>query len=128
MLIPPSRHFTPLLLDAAFNADRRQLDGNWGVEWAFGSASFHGVPFALGHPGRPNVVLLAPADDATGGTAEVRVAVDGLRATYLVVLHAVEDRPAPAPVGIDDAGALVPPFLGAAGNELGDHVADYVLV
>ena len=47
------------------------------------------------------------------------MAAGGLSATYLVFLHHVEDR----------ASNYLPGFAddGVDGNELGDHVADYVL-
>ena len=131
--IPPSPHFTPLSLSEAFNADRARLDGglaprregvpDWSVEQGFGEQVFHGIPFALGESARPNVVLLDAASNPDG----VRVDLTPFRATYLVFLHAVEDRAEPAPPGFTPIG---PTPLSARndGNELGGHVAEYVLL
>src|ERR671921_671440 len=75
MRIPPSPHFAPLLLGPVFNADRAGLDGglrprtgdapDWSLSQAFGEQTFHGIPFTLGEPDRPNVILL-PAGGPTG--------------------------------------------------------------
>ncbi len=133
--VPPSPHFTPLDLSGAFNADRARLDGgllprtgagvapDWSLSEAFGERIFHGIPFALGERDRPNVVLLNgdPAADS------VRIDLEPTRASYLVFLHAVEDVQEPA---LDGFGAIgpTPPAGRNAGNTLGGHVADYVLV
>jgi hypothetical protein len=105
MRIPPSPHFTPLSLASAFNADREALDGglqprtesapDWSLSETFGEQAFHGIPFALGEPHRLNVVLLAEG----GKVDDVRIDVDPFQATYLIFLHAVEDRPLPEPAG-----------------------------
>ena len=133
MHIPPSPHFTPLSLATAFNADRATLDGglqprtgsvpDWSLNEALGEQTFHGIPFTLGEPGRFNVVLLS-GDGAANG---VHIDVDPFHATYLVFLHAVEDRPVPLPPGFAPLG---PAPLGGSndGNEQGRHVSDYVLV
>jgi hypothetical protein len=131
MRIPPSPHFTPLSLAVLFNADRASLDGglqprtadapDWSLSEAFGGRSFHGIPFALGEPDRPNVILLS-ADAAE----DVRIDVEPFHATYLVFLHAVEDRPVPEPAGLGTMGPS--PLAGRNdGNELGRRVADYIL-
>src|SRR5215210_6174983 len=110
MHIPPSPHFTPLSLAPVFNVDRATLDGglqprtgsvpDWSLSQAFGERIFHGIPFALGEPDRPNVILLA-----AGASGNVRIDVAPFHATYLVFLHAVEDRPVPEPVGFAPLGA-----------------------
>src|SRR5688572_25520479 len=102
MRIPPSVHFTPLSLATVFNVDRAGLDGglqprtgdapDWSLSQAFGERSFHGIPFVLGEPHRPNVILLSGA-----ATGDVRIAGEPFQATYLVFLHAVEDMPVPEP-------------------------------
>jgi hypothetical protein len=133
MNIPPSRHFTPISLETAFNADRAQLDGglrprtegvaDWSLSEAFGAQSYHGIPFALGDAGRPNVILLS-------GEAEtdcIRIDFSPVKATYLVFLHAVEDRLAADPAEFAPLGPVIPGGRND-GNEIGGHVADYVLV
>jgi hypothetical protein len=134
VIIPPSPHVTPLDLSGAFNADRARLDGglsprtgpgvvpDWSLSEAFGARVFHGIPFALGERDRPNVVLL-------GGEAaadRVRIDLEPTQASYLVFLHAVEDR---QEADLDGFGAIgpTPPAGRNAGNTLGGHVADYVL-
>src|SRR5215213_4268386 len=131
MHIPPSPHFTPLSLASVFNADRATLDGglqprtgsvpDWSLSQVFGERSFHGIPFALGEPDRPNVILLA-----AGAGGDVRIDFAPFHATYLVFLHAVEDRPVPEPVGLAPMGPA--PLAGRNdGNELGRRVSDYIL-
>jgi hypothetical protein len=130
MRIPPSPHFTPVALDAAFNADRARLGGgfqprtdgapDWSTRDAFGEQAYHGIPLHLGQPDRVNVILLTPGE-------EVRIDLPPLRASYLVVLHAVEDRPVPEIPGFGQIGST--PMSGRdVGNALGARVADYVLV
>ncbi|MGH2562524.1 MAG: CehA/McbA family metallohydrolase [Thermomicrobiales bacterium] len=129
MQIPPSPHFTPLSLDHAFNADRRHLNGglaprteprpDWSAADTYGARTFKGIPFALGEPDQPNVILLAGGDD-------VRIDVGPLHATYLVFLHAVEDRDGPELPDLQPIGPL-PAGSGMTGNSLGDLVSDYVL-
>lgn len=123
---PSSPYFTPIPLTAAFNADRARLDGRLdhsghraGGEHAatyYGSRPFKGIPFALGSPDEPNVVLLTPGEDA------LHVPVGGILATYLVVLHAVEDAPLQEPFAPFPNGGVLP------GNAVGGHVSTYRLV
>ena len=56
---------------------------------------------------------------------DVRIDVDPFPATYLVFLHAIEDRPVPEPAGFAPMG---PAPLGGRndGNELGRRVSDYI--
>src|SRR5215210_326019 len=132
MHIPPSPHFTPLSLARVFNADRATLDGglqprtgsvpDWSLSQAFGERIFHGIPFVLGEPDRPNVILLSPS--AAG--EDVRIDVAPFKATYLVFLHAVEDRPVPESADLAPMGPA--PLAGRNdGNELGRRVSDYIL-
>jgi hypothetical protein len=132
MHIPPSPHFTPLSLAPVFNADRATLDGglqprtgdapDWSLSQAFGERVFHGIPFLLGEPDRPNVILLP----AGGPTGDVRIDLDPFHATYLVFLHAVEDRPVPEPADFAPMGPA--PLAGRNdGNELGRRVSGYIL-
>jgi hypothetical protein len=135
MPIPPSPHFTALSLAAAFNADRAALDGglrprrdppgDWSATSAFGAQSYCGIPFALGEPDRPNVILV-PASSSQP-TPEIRIDFPPRQATYLVFLHAVEDR---ARATLPSFGAInwPPQVSNDEGNELGEWVADYVLV
>ena len=115
MAPPASDRFAPLPLAGAYNADRTALPGPLAPPTAlaasFGSQAFRGVPFDLGTVGGPNVVLVADSP--------VTVAAGSRSARYLVFLHQVEDRPSSYLTGFADAGV--------DGNELGDHVADYVL-
>jgi hypothetical protein len=133
MHAPPSPHFTPLDLSAAFNADRARLDGglaprggalaDWSLSEAFGPRVYHGIPFALGEPDRPNVVLLSE-DSASDA---VRIDLEPMLASYLVFLHAVEDRAEPDLPGFEPIGPM-PSGSRNAGNTLGGHVSDYGLV
>ena len=129
MRIPPSPHFTPITLTAAYNADRARLSGDlapredaypdWSVREAYGDESYRGIPFALGEMSRPNVILL--------GSEPVRITLPALSATFLVFLHAVADLPRQMAPGFDEIGP--PPGAGDnLGNTLGDHVADYTLL
>jgi hypothetical protein len=132
MRIPASPHFTPLSLATVFNADRASLDGglqprsgdapDWSLSQAFGDQIFHGIPFALGEPDRPNVIYLSGGAD----NGVVRIEVDPFHATYLIFLHAVEDRPVPELTGFAPMGP-VPSGGYNDGNELGRRVSDYIL-
>src|SRR5215217_4986851 len=130
MRVPPSPHFTPVPLDTAFNADRKQLTGglapqamyvpDWSPE-TYGERAFRGIPFVLGEADTPNVIVLEP------GGPEVRIELGRVTASYLVFLHAVEDRPAPLPASFGQTGPS-PGNQCDMGNPLGHHVADYALV
>ncbi|MFN8592546.1 MAG: CehA/McbA family metallohydrolase [Thermomicrobiales bacterium] len=131
MRIPPSPHFTPVPLTAAFNADRATLgdgfrphDGpipDWSVRRAFGEQTFHGIPFLLGERVTANVVLLEP------GAPPVHIPVAGVTATWIVFLHAVEDRLADDPPGFAPLGSVLAGGRND-GNELGRSVSAYTLV
>lgn len=131
MQIPASRHFTPVSLAGRFNADRAILSGglaphtgdepDWSMREAFGEVAFRGIPFALGQPGQPNVILLEP------GAGEIRIDLTPMLATYIVFLHAAEDRSLELPATFGTPGS-VPNSHGGLGHRLGDHVSDYALV
>ncbi len=115
MNIPPSGHFTPLSLARNYNVDRSRLEGFFGnndhLDDTYGSQSILGMPFELGAPNEPNGILL--------DRGAVRVGLGDVRATYLIFLHVVEDRVSHYREGLAD--------FAIDGNELGNHVSDYVL-
>ena len=115
MATPASDHFQALSLDGAFNVDRATLPAALAappaLQCAFGVQVFRGMPFQLGSPGARNVALVT--------RAPVTVAAGGLTARYLIFIHYVADRPSNYLAGFAEADR--------DGNELGDHVADYVL-
>ncbi|MFN8486482.1 MAG: CehA/McbA family metallohydrolase [Caldilineaceae bacterium] len=112
---PASALFSPLTLTQVFNVDQQTLPDSLKppVEPASitGKQVFQGIPFALGEPNQPNVILL--------DKAEVALAVDNRQATYVLFLHTVEDRKTNYQDGFAD--------FAIDGNELGDLVADYTL-
>ena len=116
MPVPASDRFQPLPLTDACNADRKALPDSLApppaLEQAFGAQAFRGIPFLFGSSaGADNVVLVAGEP--------VTVTVGGVTARYLVFVHYVADRASNYLPGFADSDA--------DGNELGDHVADYVL-
>ena len=114
MQIPPSKHFTPIPLDPFFNVERAELEEALQITRAeayAGTQSFQGIPFSMGNPGRPNVLLL---DGET-----IHIEVDGIQATYVLFLHAVENR-------ITNYSEELANF-DVDGNELGQAVSDYIL-
>jgi hypothetical protein len=112
MTIPASPCFSAVDLTAFFNADRESLPETLRFHepaaWTCGPQSLRGMPFVLGQLGAPNVIYLE--------RTPVMLAVGALRASYLMFLHAVEDR----------LSGEMPSFTDN-GNALGDHVSDYVL-
>ncbi len=110
-----SPYFTPVTLTNAFTVDHQTLTDGLrapiGVGELTGHQNFCGIPFALGQPGEKNVILLE--------NHGVHIDVDTLTATYLIFLHAVEDRVTNYWPGLAD--------FSVDGNELGDLVADYTL-
>ena len=115
MHIPPSDQFTPIDLSTVFNASRAQLPetlrppANMGL--GHGRQAFLGIPFELGTASGADVLLLADA--------AVNLELGGAHATYILFLHAVEDRVTNYQPGLAD--------YAVDGNELGQHVADYAL-
>lgn len=112
---PASPHFTPIDLSSAFNTDRSTLpDGlrpRSDMSELSSSEVCRGIPFALGDADSANVLLLA--------ATPVTVELGDCQASYLIFLHAVEDRVTNYLDNFADTDV--------DGNELGDHVADYVL-
>ena len=113
MIIPPSGHFTSVSLTKNFNVDRTQLEGFFGEhdQAPFGNRSVLGLPFELGPEGELNGILL--------DQEAVEIELGGVEATYVIFLHVVEDRVSNYQEGLAD--------FALDGNELGDHVSDYVL-
>ncbi|MEZ4868695.1 MAG: CehA/McbA family metallohydrolase [Caldilineaceae bacterium] len=115
---PVSPYFTPISLQQAANVDLQTLAENLRPPKDLGDLTgrraFSGIPFHLGAPGEPNVILL---DKQT--TPEVHIDLEDCRATYVIFLHMVEDRVTNYWDGLAD--------FAIDGNELGDLVADYVL-
>ena len=111
METPPSAHFTTVDLAGLFNASTKDLPESLPTPQAVaarqGRQTFRGMPFDLGPEDGPNVILLdeQPLD----------VPLDGTCATYVVVLHVVEDRRTRYAEGLAD--------FQLDGNELGDHVS-----
>ena len=115
MKAPHSELFTALPLGSAANSNRDDLpealqEPETVKEW-FGLVSFRGIPFHLGDSKGPNAIDLQ--------SDPIEVPVGGLTATYVVFVHAVEDR---VTNYLDD-------FADTAfdGNEAGDLVSAYVL-
>ena len=113
--IPPSPHFEPISLRAVYNVSRSDLAPELAPPDRFGACHglevIRGVPFDFGSAGEPDVVLL---DDSP-----VSIELHGRVASYLVFVHAVEDRPTNYLPGFADSTV--------DGLELGDHVSDYVV-
>lgn len=123
MKTPPSLHFTPILLTNVFNRDRQHLAAplhSANNEAAFGSQTFHGIPFEFGLPHQPNVILLE--DEA------VSIEVADIRATYLIFLHVVENRVSDYLEDLADFAGNIPGAGDGQGNELGGLVSEYSLV
>ena len=121
MRIPASPHFATIPLDASFNRDRAQLDEVLRLreDDAFGDQVYRGIPFALGTAGQNNIILL-------DGEA-ISIAVDELRATYLVFAHIVEDRPLQLTQDLADYDGVQHRDGDLPGNDLGDLAAEYSL-
>jgi hypothetical protein len=115
MQIPASSHFMPLDLTAHYNVDRTALAEALrppsDVLDVHGDTSLLGIPFQFGPASQSNVILL----DQT----PVTIDTDHLQATYVLFVHAVADRISNYQENLAD--------YAVDGNELGDHVADYVL-
>lgn len=115
MNIPPSSRFTPVPLAKSFNVDRTRLDGFFDekdpLESFCGNQSLLGIPFQLGQADAPNGILL--------DKMPVSIPLGDVQATYLIFLHAVEDRVTNYLDGLAD--------FAVDGNELGDHVCDYAI-
>ncbi len=111
--LPPSPHFSPISLSKIANANRAQVGNDWGatVDLGYGTQTFQGIPFDLGSQSAANLILL--------NENTVTLDLNGIRASYLLFLHVVEDRVTNYLDGFAD--------FSVDGNELGDHVSDYEL-
>jgi hypothetical protein len=113
---PVSPHFTPIDLANAYNWDRELLPSTQqppaGHGPLTGSQTFSGIPFALAQENMPENVVWLDAFEAA-------IPLHDTHATWLIFLHAVEDRPTNYLDGFADSDV--------DGNELGDHVSDYTL-
>ncbi len=121
MEIPASDLFTPLPLAAAFNRDRAALDEPLRLQLAEGCGrqTCRGIPFEFGAARQANVILL--------DSEEVHIAVDDVRATYVVFAHIVEDRSQQRRPDLADVAGASQFSSALTGNELGDLVAEYQL-
>ena len=118
---PASKLFTPLNLDEYFNCERATLDAELQLQEddAYGSQTFRGIPFELGARGRANAILL-------DGNA-VEIAVDGIRASYIIFAHIVEERRLKLPPDFQGFAGVQHNEDATPGNDLGDLVAEYEL-
>lgn len=117
---PVSPYFTPVPLTNAATVDQQTLTEGLRAPRDLGpltgQQSFCGIPFALGQPGEKNVILL----DKQEVVVDLDPALhDNGGVTYVIFLHAVEDRVTTYWPGLAD--------FSVDGNELGDLVADYAL-
>ncbi|WMY10975.1 CehA/McbA family metallohydrolase [Paraburkholderia phenoliruptrix] len=127
MNTPPSPHFAPVNLDSYFNVKRKTLDsatitGRGNTVWdntVEGSRTLRGIPFLFGREEAENVLELRPGDPA------VDIALQPASVSYVLFVHAVEDRP---PV-IDGSFGQVDPTTArpVQGIESGDRVSTYTL-
>ena len=117
---PVSPYFIPISLLGAFTVDRQTLPETLRPPRDLGELTgqqcFCGMPFALGEPGEKNVILL---DQQEVSIDLDQGAVSNNAVTYVIFLHAVEDRVTNYLDGLAD--------FSVDGNELGDLVADYAL-
>ncbi len=113
MNIPPSSHFTPISLGKFFNVDRTSLEGFFDEKdsASYGNQALLGIPFFLGKANTFNGILI--------DKDPVHIPLGDIQATYLIFLHVVEDRVTNYLDGFAD--------FAIDGNELGDHVCDYVM-
>lgn len=119
MNIPASPHFFPLDLGQAFNASQENLPDSLksADQGFFGRQVFQGIPFDFGTPNQPNVILM--------DNAEIEIRLGDIPASYLLFVHAVENRETVLPPDLthpDAAGRNVERFTG---TELGGLVSEY---
>lgn len=117
---PVSPYFTPVALTGAYTADHQTLTDGLRAPRDLGPLTGHqnfcGIPFDLGQPGEKNVILL-DQQEAVIDLDPALTSIGG--STYIIFLHAVEDRVTNYWPGLAD--------FSVDGNELGDLVADYTL-
>ena len=118
MKAPASPHFNPISLTNTFNANQHELPDALRItpteEWEepiHGQQSFLGIPFSLGVPDGPNIIHLI--------NEPIHIEIEEQLATYILFLHAVEDRVTNYQDGFADSAA--------DGNELGQLVSEYQL-
>lgn len=115
MKAPSSPHFDTVDLSAAYNRRRDGLAAELAPPSRFlgahGAQVIRGIPFEFGAGGEDDVAVL---DDGP-----VTIDLGGRSATYVVFVHAVEDRPSRYQDGLAD--------FEVDGLDLGDHVSDYVI-
>lgn len=115
MIIPPSPYFHPLHLTHLYNARRSNLPEplrlSPNTQYGYGSQCFLGIPFQLGLRDQFNVILL----DKTA----IAINIHDTLATYLLFVHAVEDRKSNYLDGFADNAIT--------GHELGQRVSEYTL-
>ncbi|MBX2997267.1 MAG: CehA/McbA family metallohydrolase [Caldilineaceae bacterium] len=109
--VPASPYLTPISLATYANADRAALGSTFAPPdlFGYGAQTIQGIAFDLGQPGLPNVILL--------DQEPISLDLGELRASYLIFLHAVEDRVTNYLDGLAD--------FATDGNLIGPHVADY---
>jgi hypothetical protein len=112
-IIPASPHFTPISLATYTNADRAALGSTFAPPtlFGYGAQTIQGMTFDLGQPGIPNLILL--------DRQPITLELGGLRASYLIFLHAVEDQVTNYLDGLAD--------FATDGNLIGQHVSEYQL-
>ncbi|MFZ4663016.1 MAG: CehA/McbA family metallohydrolase [Caldilineaceae bacterium] len=117
---PVSPYFTPVALTGAYTTDHQTLTDGLRAPRDLGPLTGHqnfcGIPFDLGQPGEKNVILL-DQQEAVIDLDPALTSIGG--STYVIFLHAVEDRVTNYWPGLAD--------FSVDGNELGDLVADYTL-
>jgi hypothetical protein len=108
-----SPHFTPVPLEAAFNARRTALPDELRTPGAFaechGPHTIRGMPFLFGGPGEMNVALV--------DGESVSIDLGGTHATYVLFVHAVEDAAEPSAPGLAN--------VESDGYRLGGLVSEY---
>ncbi len=118
MIVPASPHFQPVDLSSAYNCARKDLEESLRpseyTEPGYGIRSYWGIPFDLGaaEPQIADVLLLKEQ--------EIRLDLAGIKASYVVFLHCVEDVPTPYWPGMAD--------WAMDGNWVGTHVSSYAFL
>ena len=121
MNIPPSDHFVPVNLNNTFNASQSQLPHSLqsALTVLAEDQAFRGIPFAFGPADGPNVILLE--------NEPVTIQSAGFVASYLLFVHAVEDRQPHLPADLADFDGANVAAGTINGDDLGDLVSEYQL-
>lgn len=122
--IPASEFFTTVNLTSLFNAAAEELPESLStpasMQGRYGPTTLRGMPFALGPNDNCNVILL--------DQDPIEVPLDGVVATYVLVLHVVEDLATDYGKDLGDVAARFGNVPAAKdGNVLGNHVSNYCL-